>query len=234
MSTSHPEFYTTDQYTQLNPSYHVEDSPWKAAHILTMLRSHRLQPRTVMEVGCGVGEILRQLQSQMPKQTVFDGYEISPPAFAQCQGRANEKLRFHCRDLLDEAGARFDLCLCMDVIEHVPDYLGFLSALRTKADYKLFHIPLDLSSLSVLRGWPLLRSRESVGHIQYFFKDTALATLKDAGYEVIDWFYTSGSVDRPKTLNARMMKIPRQLLYHLGRDFCVRLLGGYSMMVLAR
>lgn len=234
MSTTLPKLYATEEYVQRNPTYHVEDSLWKANHILHMLRRHALAPRTVAEVGCGVGEILRCLQAELPATTAFDGYEISRPAFERCAPRANARLRFHCEDLLSTPVERFDLCLCMDVIEHVPDYLGFLGALRDKADYKLFHIPLDLSALSLLRGWPLLRSRQTVGHIQYFFKDTALATLGDAGYEVIDWFYTSGAVDRPQSFKAGLMKLPRQLFYRLHPDAAVRLLGGYSLMVLAR
>jgi Methyltransferase domain len=226
--------YTTEEYTQLNPTYHVEDSPWKAAHILRMLRANKVAPQTVAEVGCGAGEILRQLQGRLPPATEFDGYEISPAAFELCRSRANSKLRFHCVDLISRPAAPFDLCLCLDVIEHVPDYIGFIKALRSKAHYKLFHIPLDLSVLSVLRAWPILRSRKTLGHIQSFFKDTALATLGDAGYEVIDWFYTSGVVDRPATIKARMLRVPRVALYRLNRDFAVRLLGGYSIMVLAR
>lgn len=128
----------------------------------------------------------------------------------------------------------FDLCLCMDVIEHVPDYIEFTKSLRSKEHYKLFHIPLDISALSVLRGWPLLRSRKTVGHIQYFFKDTALATLSDAGYQIVDWFYTSGVVDHPPTTKAKILRLPRLLLFRLSRDLAVRLLGGYSIMVLAR
>lgn len=234
MTPTITNLYTTDAYLQRNPNYHVEDSPWKAAHVMRMLQRHSISPRSVAEVGCGAGEILRCLQDELPEETLFDGYEISQPALAMAGPRANAKLRFHCEDLLGAVTPRFDLCLCMDVIEHVPDYLGFLNGLRPKGDYKLFHIPLDLSALSLLRGWPLLRSRETVGHIHSFYKDSALATLADAGYDIIDWFYTSGSVDRPRSAKARLLKFPRELLYRFKRDFAVRLLGGYSMMVLTR
>lgn len=234
MSTDLSGLYTTEKYTELNPTYHVEDSPWKAAHVLRMLSAHHLAPKSVVEVGCGVGEILHQLQERLPADTVFDGYEISPAAFRQCGPRANTRLRFHCEDLLATAPAAFELCLCMDVIEHVPDFMGFLTALRDRARYAIFHIPLDVSALSVLRGWPMLRSRASVGHIHYFYKDTALAALADTGYDVIDWFYTSGVVDRPQTTNERILRLPRRALAHFNPDFTARLLGGYSLMVLVR
>ncbi len=234
MSSTIAHIYTTEEYSELNPSYHVEDSPWKAHHILTMLSRHQLAPNSVAEVGCGAGESLRCLQAKMPSSVTFDGYEISPAAHSRFLSRDNERLKFHCIDLLAATTPNFDLCLCMDVIEHVPDYLGFVSELKTKATYKLFHIPLDLSALSLLRGWPLTKSRKTIGHIHSFFKDSALATLEDAGHEVVDWFYTSGVVDRPATLKARLMRAPRRILHRINPDLCARLLGGYSMMILTR
>ncbi|HVQ39324.1 MAG TPA: hypothetical protein VMS31_17425, partial [Pyrinomonadaceae bacterium] len=55
--------YQTGEYVERNPTYHVEDSPWKAQHILSLMQKNALQPRTICEIGCGAGEILRQLQS---------------------------------------------------------------------------------------------------------------------------------------------------------------------------
>ncbi|HEY7127267.1 MAG TPA: hypothetical protein VH540_25265, partial [Ktedonobacterales bacterium] len=57
--------YTSGSYLEKNPSWHVEESPWKAAQVLRMLARHQLHPRTIGEVGCGVGEVLKQLQEQM-------------------------------------------------------------------------------------------------------------------------------------------------------------------------
>jgi ubiquinone/menaquinone biosynthesis C-methylase UbiE len=65
--------YETGEYLERNPSYHVEDSAWKARQILEMIRRNALEPRTVCEIGCGAGEILKQLQSSMPADTEFSG-----------------------------------------------------------------------------------------------------------------------------------------------------------------
>jgi cyclopropane fatty-acyl-phospholipid synthase-like methyltransferase len=226
--------YETGEYVERNPTYHVEDSSWKATQILKMIEKHRLGPGTICEVGCGAGEILRQLQAQLPATTEFSGYEISPQAFALCQPRASERLKFHCEDLLTARSPYFDLLLCIDVFEHVPDYINFLNALREKAHYKIFHIPLDMSAQWVLRGRPILREREQAGHLHYFMKDTALSTLGDTGYEVIDWVYTGGAIDHPRSLKARLARLPRRVLASINQDFVARVLGGYSLLVLAK
>ena len=227
------ELYQAGAYLERNPTYHVEDSAWKAREILKLVGRNQLQPRTVCEIGCGAGEILRQLQSLLPEETELSGYEISPAAFDLCRERANDRLRFYCEDLLSVDQEPFDLLLCIDVFEHVPDYLGFLERLRPRAARKVFHIPLDLSAQWVLRGGPIMQARRQVGHLHYFTKDTALATLGDAGYQVLDWFYTAGAIANPRSLKAKLAAWPRRVLFRLHPDTLVRVLGGYSLLVLA-
>jgi 2-polyprenyl-3-methyl-5-hydroxy-6-metoxy-1,4-benzoquinol methylase len=226
--------YETGEYVERNPTYHVEDSSWKARHILSLIEKNSLEPRTICEIGCGAGEILKQLQSSLPANTDFFGYDISPQAIELCRPRANQRLQFHCADLISADTPAFDLLLCIDVFEHVQDYIGFLRDLRRKARYKVFHIPLDMSAQWVLRGQPILREREQAGHLHYFMKDTALAALRDSGYEILDWTYTPGAIDNPRSIKARLASWPRRLMMNVSRDFTVRLLGGYSLLVLAK
>lgn len=227
------DIYQSGEYAERNPTYHVEDSAWKAEQILSMLRRQNLRPRTVAEIGCGAGEVLRQLHARMP-EVEFDGYEISPQGYALCETRAAERLRFHCTDLLATETPLFDLLLCIDVFEHVEDYMGFLRRLRGRAVHKIFHIPLDISAQSVVRSRPILLERELVGHLHYFTKETALATLGDTGYEIIDWFYTPGALANPRSTLARLAALPRRILSRVNQDMTVRVLGGYSLLVLAK
>jgi cyclopropane fatty-acyl-phospholipid synthase-like methyltransferase len=233
LAETNETIYQTGEYVAKNPTYHVEDSAWKASQVLRMIQKHNLAPRTVCEVGCGAGEIIRQLQRQLAPDTRFCGYEISPQAFVLCRQRENERLQFFCEDLIASAAAHFDLLLCLDVFEHVEDYFGFLRGLRGKAARKIFHIPLDLSAQWVWRGGPIMRERELAGHLHYFTKETALATLRDTGYEVIDWCYTAGAIANPRSVKARLASWPRRLLSTVNQDLVVRVFGGYSLLVLA-
>jgi len=225
--------YLTGEYIARNPLYHIEDSPWKAGQVLKMLNKHNLEIATMCEVGCGAGEILRQLQLLMPEEVVFDGYDISPQAFRLSEQRANDRLRFFCEDFLSKTINPFDVLLCIDVFEHVEDCIGFLRNLREKAKYKLFHIPLDMSVQTVLRCAPIVQSRRTVGHLHYFMKETALLTLQDAGYDIMDYFYTPGGIDRGTTLKSKLAKLPRLVFSLINQDLTVRILGGYSLLVLA-
>jgi hypothetical protein len=225
--------YSNAEYLANNPTWHVEDSPWKAQRIHDILRRNNLKPSRIAEIGCGAGEILVQLKAHLP-QSSFVGYEMSEQAFALARSREREGVHFINANVLDE-NVHFDALLCIDVFEHVDDYIGFIKSLRGCADYKIFHIPLDLSVQAVVRGDALLEARRRVGHLHYFTKDTALETIRYCGYEVIDANLTAFAIDLPnRGLRANLMKIPRVLLSKVAPDFAARVLGGWSLMVLAK
>jgi hypothetical protein len=227
--------YLNGEYAKQNPAFAIEDSPWKAKQVLKAMSRNRIEVDTICEVGCGAGEILRQLQEALPSHVVFDGYDISPESHRVAQTRENDRLRFHCEDFANTPTPHHGLLLCLDVFEHVPDYLGFLEKIRTRAEYKVFHIPLDLSVQWLWRMKPILKERATVGHLHHFARETALETLSWADYEVLDSFYTAGALDLPnKSLKQGLARLPRRLAYHLSPDLTVRVLGGYALMVVAR
>lgn len=226
--------YADGEYLRRNPTWHSDESEFKVGQINLMLKKHRLSPGTICEVGCGAGEVLRLLQKSMEAGRQFHGYDISPQAIALCQDKSNENLRFTLADISQEEGAYFDLMLVLDVVEHVEDYYGFLARIRPKSDLKIFHFPLDLSAQAVARRRGLLTRRERYGHLQYFTCETSLETLKDTGYELLDWFYTPRCIALAKELIQKIAILPRKLCFALAPDLAVRVLGGYSLLVLAR
>ncbi|MDH5415395.1 MAG: class I SAM-dependent methyltransferase [Flavobacteriaceae bacterium] len=226
--------YEDSTYLNNNPTWHEQDSPWKAGLILKIINRNNLKPDSVCEVGCGAGEIIKILSTNIESGKTFDGYEVSPQAFKICSGKSSEKLSYYLKDILKEELSTYDIAMAIDIFEHVEDYLGFLKQLKSKAKYKIFHIPLDLSVQSILRGNKLDDLRRRIGHIHYFTKETALSSLRDAGYEIKDYFYTSSSLELPnRGWKANLMKIPRKLLFMINQDLASRLLGGFSLMVLA-
>jgi SAM-dependent methyltransferase len=225
--------YTDGTYLKNNPQWHVDDSAWKAEHVATMLERHAISPASVAEVGCGAGEVLRELSLRLGPSSHFVGYEISSDAYRLCAHKSNGHIAFRLADLLEER-AQYDVVMAIDVFEHVEDPFTFLRKLRVRGRHKIFHIPLELSALTVARAGPLLDARRKVGHLHHYSRETALATLEDCGYGVIDHFYTSGRTELGKPgWKTQALKWPRKALFSVAPDAAARLLGGYSLLVLA-
>lgn len=226
--------YETDQYLKNNPGWHEEDSPWKVERILEMVRKHGLSPKKIVDVGCGAGALLSILQKSLPPETELYGYDVAPTAIAVAEKRQNEKLKFVCQDILKTKDQDADLLLLMDVFEHIPDYMGFLTSLNRYAKQFMFHIPLDMNMLHLLQDRQIL-SRDVAGHLHYYSKATGLRTLEDCGYKIVDWTYTR-VYETDKAMRSplkRLLSLPRSIGMALSPDISVKLFGGCSLMVLA-
>jgi len=214
--------------------WHEEDSPWKAKNIFKIIEKNNLTPKSVCEIGCGSGEVLRDLASYFDSSTKFVGYETSAEAYTVCKTKEEANIKYELANLL-ALDVQYDLVMAINVLDHVADYLGFLSQLRSKGEYKVFHIPLKTTVYSVLRSSHFEKKMEMSSYRHSFSKDTALGTLKGTGYEIVDYFYTSGSLESPnRGSRNKLWTVPRKLLYAINKDFGVKMLGGFSLMVLAK
>jgi SAM-dependent methyltransferase len=228
------ESYESGDYLAKNPSWDEEDSKWKANQVLKVLDKNHLKPKTIIEVGCGAGGVLASLHDTLPDVKYF-GVDIAADARKFWVKHAAKKITFSVGDFLQLQTAHSDLLLLLDVIEHIPNPFEFLTQLKGRSDYYIFHIPLDLSSISVLRETPLLFVRNKVGHIHYFTKSLALSLLHECDYEVIDWNYTNASFsNKSGGIKKILSRIVRGFFYYLNKDLGVRLCGGETLIVLAK
>src|SRR5208283_1226544 len=109
--------YNNGTYLENNPSWHVEDSPWKAANILKMIRNNNIDPNLVCEIGCGAGEILIHLSKRLGQHVIFHGYEISKQAYDLCVQTNNDRVTYFLKDMLSSQDRDYyDLILIIDLI----------------------------------------------------------------------------------------------------------------------
>jgi hypothetical protein len=149
--------------------------------------------------------VLACLKRKLDVDVACVGYEPSPQAFSIAQAKTTSGLSFCQASVLDK-NAHFDAILLIDVIEHLDDYIGYVRRIQSHADYFILHIPLDLSVLSLLRDWPMMKRRRGVGHLHCFTKSTALATLEDLGFEVLNHIYTEIRRPSKRTLKTTLLR----------------------------
>ena len=229
--------YTDGSYLKANPDWHTKDAPWKLSHVLRALSKAGLdrQIHTVCDLGCGSGGLIKAWAALRPDMQ-FTGCEISPQAYALCVQQAPRNVHFVQGQT--PPAARFDAVLAIDVLEHVPEPEKFLDQMEKTADLMVLHIPLDLSLRSLLKPEILEEERRSVGHIHFYTAPFLKRLLRRRGYAVLSWHYTNKYVERPpqlSSLRSRIgMCIRRAAHYGLPRSWAAWLIGGYSVMLVAR
>ena len=227
--------YLSGDYRQANPTWDAEDSPWKAGLVRALVERAGIPAASIVEIGCGAGGVLAELRKAFP-QARLEGFDIAPDAASFWPRHAGAGIDFRLGDFFDgSAGKTYDIALVLDVLEHLADPMDFLARLRGRAKHVVLHIPLDLSAFTVLREVPLLEARDKVGHLHYYTKGLALALLRESAYEVLEADYTGAAFHAPRRRwQTAAAALVRRLVYGLGRDAGVRLLGGETLLVLAR
>jgi 2-polyprenyl-3-methyl-5-hydroxy-6-metoxy-1,4-benzoquinol methylase len=176
-----------ESYAPKHPSY-FENA---RSHIEPLLPA---QCSDVLEVGCGAGATIRWLRTCRSVRRVC-AIEISPAAGALARDTVDELLIGNAEELVGTAfeGRRFDLILCLDVVEHMVDPWAFCAtvAQRLKAGGTIvFSIP-NVRNVKVVL--PLIfggRWRyEDDGlldrtHLRFFTRRSALELVQGAGLTV--------------------------------------------------
>jgi SAM-dependent methyltransferase len=228
--------YNNGTYLHNHQDWHLNDSKWKAKKIIDLLSENDVTPKSICEIGCGAGGILLALNDMISNECDFTGYEISTDAFKICSKKSSDNVNFVFDNGISSSNKKHDIALIIDVVEHVENYLKFLRDIKDSNLYSqyVFHVPLDISVISVIRIGGIMNARRDSGHIHYFTKDIALEALKECGFKTIKWKYTYSSIEiKYNTLSSKLLKYPRKLLYKIHPNLAVRLLGGASLIVLA-
>lgn len=104
------------RYTPFQP-VHIEGYLRRKYFFKYMRRLPVLSFQEVLDAGCGSGEYTFRLARAYPHLKIT-GYDIKESA---SWNNLQKNVRFQCQDLLQLSEKNhYDLCLCIDVLEHIP------------------------------------------------------------------------------------------------------------------
>jgi SAM-dependent methyltransferase len=154
----------------------------KASHVRALCERAGLRPRTLVEIGCGDGALLQELQGWAPS---LDGFELSPKAAEIARGRnvARRVEAFDGTHVPAEADA-YDLAVLSHVIEHVPEPVPLLRDAARVAPHVLVEVPLE-DNRSARRPHKR-RLAEHAGHVHTLNRASLQAMLDAAGLETAE------------------------------------------------
>ncbi len=118
--------------------YALEETHWwyrvRRSLVIRLLRrwlpsSSSDQSGRMLDIGCGTGNLLKELQDSLPGWTC-DGIDISPHAVAYCRDRGISGVMVGDLYTIPHADETFDAVLCLDVLEHVEDDQRALAEMR--------------------------------------------------------------------------------------------------------
>jgi len=225
--------YISDFYKEKNPDWHSSDSKFKLFEILKILKKNNINLKKICDIGCGSGNIIFNL-SKIYKESLLHGYEISPYAYKISKKKKNRNLIFFNKDI-NNINTFYDCSLCIDVFEHVDNYIGFLNKIKKISQYSIFHVPLDLSVQSIIRTRPIFYARKNVGHLHYFNKEILLEIFKDLDFEILDFHYTfNNNIYKSKSIIKIISAFCRNIFFKISPNFTAKYLGGYSIMILTK
>ena len=226
--------YQSGEYWEKNPTFHEEDAEFKVANAVAVLKRNGIVPKDILDVGTGSGKNAYLLSEHYDVPAI--GLDHSPKAIEHARTKyPGSSLSFQVTDIKDYTKVAH-VGFMFDVIEHVEDYMGFLKSASAKSEYWVLNIPLEMHAQGIVRG-AYMTSRNKVGHLHYFSKASAIATLEECGFEVLEAEFANVVMHELKThftLKGLIAALPRLTMFKFNRSLAVSLLGGASLIVLCK
>ena len=211
----HQESYSEDYYEDKhanwfdNPNYRLFD------YILSCIESLGMDNPSILDVGCGNGNLLRYLRGKSDKLSGFDYHENLP----------EEGIKFLRGDLFDlEFPQQYDVVVNLAVIEHVWDVQGYMQRLNQLCRDGGLVITMTVNDASLVYG--IARLMHSFGlkapmqrlyekhHVNHFSDKSLTYLHQHSGFELVDNYMTQlpiQAVDMPKS-NALIAAIYKSAL----------------------
>lgn len=233
--------YTSSRYLKKNPSYHLEDSLYKHNNFIKILKKNNFifkKVKSIIDVGCGIGEILKYLKkNNLFLNASFAGYDVNK--YAIKFAKKNSDINFFCENYKElSKNKKSDLIICADVFEHVDNDVYFLKKLLNNGKFFLFNVPLDISLISLIKKNFFKKKYNDVGHIHFYSKYSIILKIEHCGYKIIDKIYAKNRLKHFTKKGFSIKKfliIPFQyILDKINEDFACAIFGGYSLVILAK
>jgi SAM-dependent methyltransferase len=179
----------------LEADYNAQASQWKWGHLRPLISRH-LTPRSVLEFGCGSGEMLALARSSFPGAKLY-GIDLAERMIEMARQRLGDATLMRGSDeLLRDWRPPVDLVLAIDILEHLEDPVRVASALGKAGRFVALWIPIERRVIRLGIAKQKSGIEHLSGHIHFWTLDESRRLLRAAGLRILD----QGMADPPESL----------------------------------
>jgi SAM-dependent methyltransferase len=171
---------------------------WKVWKLIQLI-PEGFKVENILEVGCAFGVLLNDIADRLNLKNRL-GIDISGNNIEAAKKLYPECKFFHgtLEDFInvipdDIQNRRYDLVVLSDIVEHIPDDLGFMKIVQNLTSYVLINLPLEKSFNTRNRQYG---EQDPSGHLRCYDKEDACLLVTNAGFEVISSFTSLGFFDK--------------------------------------
>jgi SAM-dependent methyltransferase len=196
---------------------------WKVRKLIQLIPED-FKVENILEIGCAFGVLLNNIADRLHLTTRIgidisrNNIEAAKNLYPDCkffQGTLEEFISVIPDDIKNH---RYDLIVLSDIVEHIPDDLGFMELVKKTSSYVLINLPLEKSFNTRNRQYG---EQDPSGHLRCYDEKDALRLVTNAGFEVIESFTSIGFFDksfykmytRNRTLRVRSKPLPQRLFW---------------------
>jgi SAM-dependent methyltransferase len=198
---------------------------WKVRKLLQLIPKG-FKVENILEIGCAFGVLLNNIADRFHIKTRIgvdisaNNIEAAKFFYPECKffcGTLEEYIKVIPGDIKNQ---RFDLIVLSDIVEHIPDDLGFLKLVNKTSSYVLINLPLEKSFKTRNRQYG---EEDPSGHLRCYDEEDALRLVTKAGFEVLKSFTSIGFFDksfyemykRNRTSRVQAKPLPQKLFWSL-------------------
>lgn len=215
----------------------LEDVSWKASRIGELLRLQDLQPQSVVEIGGGTGRLVTSVANEFNARSLcLDLSRISLEK-GKHDGVETPLCQAEAASVPLKDGV-FDLCLLVDIIEHVSRPDAVLSEAGRIADLVVLKVPLERNLwrrlLEIVGLFTSDDSKRDVGHLHWWNYSDVEGLLTD--YQVVAHQIICADADRRSRARgpANLVSHLRALSFRIFSQEVFRKVWGGDLLVLYR
>ena len=163
---------------------------WKVRKLIQLIPSDFVV-KNILEVGCAFGVLLNNIADRLHIKTRIgidiagNNIEVAKNLYPGCnffRGTLEEYINFVPDKIQNR---RFDIIVLSDIVEHIPDDLGFLKLVSNMSSYVVLNLPLEKSFKTRNRQYG---EHDPSGHLRSYDKELAVKLLGLSGFEIVTSF----------------------------------------------